>query len=107
MHLQIPFATLEWASMITKLTIDKAGRIVLPKPVRDQLRLLAGDALLLDSSGEKITLRPVRKNAPLRKKRGVWVYSTGEPLAASIVDADAEQIRSERAGRTGIARKLH
>jgi len=95
------------ASMITKLTIDKAGRIVLPKPVRDQLQLSPGDALQLDSSTEKITLRPVRKNAPLRKKRGVWVYSAGEPLAASIVDATAEQIRSERAGRTGIARKLH
>jgi len=102
MHLQIPFAT-----MITKLTIDKAGRIVLPKPVRDQLRLLAGDAFLLDSSGEKITLRPVRKNAPLRKKCGVWVYSAGEPLAAFVVQDTEEQIRRERADRTGIARKLH
>ena len=93
--------------MITKLTIDKAGRIVLPKPVRDQLRLLAGDALLLDSSGEKITLRPVRKNARLRKKRGVWVYSAGEPLAGFVVQDTEEQIRRERADRTGIARKLH
>ena len=93
--------------MITKLTIDKAGRIVLPKPVRDQLRLLPGDALLLDSSREKITLRPVRKNAPLRKKRGVWVYSAGEPLPAFVVQDTEEQIRRERADRTGIARKLH
>ena len=85
--------------MTTKLTIDKAGRIVLPKPVRDQLQLLPGDALQLDSNGEKITLRPVRENAPLRKKRGVWVYSTGEPLAASVVDATTQDIRSERTGR--------
>ena len=85
--------------MTTKLTIDKAGRIVLPKPVRDQLQLSPGDALQLESSGEKITLRPVRENAPLRKKRGVWVYSAGEPLAASVVDATAQHIQSERAGR--------
>jgi AbrB family looped-hinge helix DNA binding protein len=87
------------AFMTTKLTIDKAGRIVLPKPVRDQLQLSPGDALQLDSSGEKITLRPVRENAQLRKKRGVWVYSAGEPLAASVVDATTQDIRSERAGR--------
>jgi AbrB family looped-hinge helix DNA binding protein len=88
------------AFMTIKLTIDKAGRIVLPKPVRDELQLSPGDALQLDSSGEKITLRPVRDNAPLRKKRGVWVYSAGEPLTASVVDETAQRIRSERAGRT-------
>ena len=93
--------------MITKLTLDKAGRIVLPKAVRDHLRLLPGDALLLDSSSQKMTLRPVRKNAPLRKKCGVWVYSAGEPLAAFVVQDTEEQIRRERADRTGIARKLH
>jgi AbrB family looped-hinge helix DNA binding protein len=95
------------ASMITKLTIDKTGRIVLPKAVRDHLRLLPGDALVLDSNSEKITLRPVRKNAPLRKKRGVWVFSAGEPLSAFVVHATEEQIRSERVDRTGIARKPH
>ena len=71
------------AFVTRKLTIDKAGRIVLPKPLRDELQLAPGDALQMDSSGGKITLRPVRENAPLRKKRGVWVYSAGEPLADS------------------------
>jgi len=88
------------AFMTTKLTIDKAGRIVLPKPVRDELRLSPGDALQLDSSGEKITLRPLRENGSLRKKRGVWVHSVGEPLAASVVNETAQHIRSERAGRS-------
>jgi len=85
--------------MTTKLTIDKAGRIVLPKPVRDELQLAPGDALQLDSSGEKITLRPVRENPPLRKKRGVWVYGIGEPLAASVVDETVQRIRGQRASR--------
>ena len=85
--------------MTTKLTIDKAGRIVLPKPVRDELQLGPGDALQLDSSGEKITLRPVRENPPLRKKRGVWVYGIGEPLAASVVDETVQRIRGQRASR--------
>jgi AbrB family looped-hinge helix DNA binding protein len=44
--------------MITRLTLDKAGRIILPKPLRDELRLEAGDTLEVESSGEEITLRP-------------------------------------------------
>jgi len=87
------------AFVTRKLTIDKAGRIVLPKPLRDELQLAPGDALQMDSSGGKITLRPVRENAPLRKKRGVWVYSAGEPLAASVVEETVQRVRNERARR--------
>jgi AbrB family looped-hinge helix DNA binding protein len=37
------------AAMTTKITIDKAGRIVIPKPLRERLRLGAGDTLALQS----------------------------------------------------------
>jgi AbrB family looped-hinge helix DNA binding protein len=67
------------------LTIDKAGRVVLPKPLRDRLQLAPGDTLQLESEGERITLRPVRQNVMLKKELGVWVYQ-GEPADASIVD---------------------
>jgi len=83
-------------SMTGKLTIDKAGRIVLPKPVRDELQLSPGDTLEIENSGEEITLRPVRGNVPLRKKRGVWVFRAGEPLAASVVDETIRKVREER-----------
>jgi len=69
----------------TKLTLDKAGRVVLPKPLRDRLQLAPGDTLHLESEGENITLRPVRKNVMLKKELGVWVYQ-GEPTDASIPD---------------------
>jgi AbrB family looped-hinge helix DNA binding protein len=69
--------------MATKLTIDRAGRIVLPKPLRDRLQLAPGDTLHLESEGERITLRPVRKNVMPKKELGVWVYQ-GEPTHASI-----------------------
>src|SRR5579863_2655460 len=82
--------------MVGRLTLDKAGRIVLPKPLRDELRLEAGDTLEVESSGEEITLRPMRGNAQLRKKRGVWVYRAGEPLTQAIVDKTARQVRQER-----------
>lgn len=82
--------------MNDRLTIDKAGRIVLPKPLRDELRLEAGDTLEVESSGEEITLRPARGNAQLRKKHGVWVYRAGEPLTQAIVDKTVRQVREER-----------
>jgi len=52
------------------LTIDKAGRVVIPKPLRDQLHLNPGDILELEAHGEIMTMRPVRPVAPLRKERG-------------------------------------
>ncbi len=82
--------------MVARLTLGKAGRIVLPKPLRDELQLAPGDALEVDSSGEEITLRPVRVSSPLHKERGVWVYRTGEPLAASTAQDTLRQIREER-----------
>ncbi len=82
--------------MVTKLTLDQAGRVVLPKPVRDQLQLSPGDSLELESSGEEIILRPARGTAPLRKKKGIWVFRAGEPLSAVTVNDTIEETRSVR-----------
>ena len=82
--------------MTAKLQLDKAGRIVLPKPVRDGLQLAPGDTLELETSGEQITLRPLRGNAALHRKRGVWVYKAGDPLLEPTVRETLEQVRRER-----------
>jgi len=69
----------------TKITLDKAGRVVIPKPLREQMHLAPGDTLQLESEGERITLRPVRPRATLKKEYGVWVYQ-GELTDVSILD---------------------
>jgi AbrB family looped-hinge helix DNA binding protein len=80
--------------------MDSAGRVVLPKPLRDELDLGPGDALELESAGEKITLRPVRAAAPLTKEQGVWVFRTGQRLSAAATDDVLRQVREDRdAGR--------
>jgi AbrB family looped-hinge helix DNA binding protein len=82
--------------MITTLTIDKAGRIVLPKPVRDELQLSPGDSLEVESSEDRVILRPVRGNARIYKKQGVWVMHAGAPLSEDVVEKTIQQIRRER-----------
>jgi len=90
--------------MTAKLTLDKGGRVVLPKPLRDELLLVPGDTLELETQGERITLRPVRGAMPLRKERGIWVYSTGRPLSAATTDETLRQIREERNQQTRNSR---
>jgi AbrB family looped-hinge helix DNA binding protein len=82
--------------MSTRLTIDKAGRVVIPKPLREELHLEPGDSLEMDSTGEQITLRPVRGTGPLSKEHGVWVFHSGRPLPASATDEMLQQMREER-----------
>jgi AbrB family looped-hinge helix DNA binding protein len=86
--------------MTAKLTIDKAGRVVIPKRLRDKLRLVPGDVFELESREEEIVLRPVRDEAPLLKERGVWVYRTGNALSAETTDAVLRAIREERDGHS-------
>ena len=83
--------------MKTEITIDKAGRIVLPKDLRQQLHLSAGDILDLTVEAEQITLRPRQVAPPLQKERGVWVFRTGQPLTTSEVTESLHQIRNQRA----------
>jgi AbrB family looped-hinge helix DNA binding protein len=82
--------------MNVRLTIDKAGRVVIPKPLREELHLEPGDSLEMESAGEQITLRPVRGTGPLSKEHGVWVFHSGQALPASATDDMLEQIRHER-----------
>src|ERR1700728_3821185 len=84
------------ASMTTTLTLDKAGRVVLPKPVRDEMQLRAGDSLELESSEDRIVLRPRRGGVGLHQKQGIWVFSTGEPISAEATDETLRQMRRER-----------
>ncbi len=53
--------------MNTRPIIDKAGRVAIPKPLRDELHLERGDALEIESARERIILRPVRGKDRLRR----------------------------------------
>lgn len=82
--------------MRTRITIDDAGRVVIPKPLRDQLDLAPGDTLELETAGESITLRPARPTVSLTKEKGVWVFYTGQPLSQKMTDDVLGRIRADR-----------
>jgi AbrB family looped-hinge helix DNA binding protein len=79
--------------MPTKVSLDRAGRVVLPKLLREQMHLVPGDDLLVENEGDRITLRPVRAEALLKKEHGIWVYQ-GESSDVSIpklIDEEREK----------------
>jgi AbrB family looped-hinge helix DNA binding protein len=82
--------------MITTVTLDGAGRVVIPKTLRDALGLAPGDTLALASDGQRVTLQPVRSATALRKERGVWVFRGGKAVAASETDEAIENLRQDR-----------
>jgi AbrB family looped-hinge helix DNA binding protein len=85
--------------MTATVTIDKAGRFVLPKRMRDALHLKPGDALEIEREGEQLTLRhkPVHTKAQLEK--GVWVFDTGGRITNEMVNEVLDQTRREREER--------
>jgi AbrB family looped-hinge helix DNA binding protein len=82
--------------MSITVTLDKAGRVVIPKTLRDELHLEPGDTLELESQGEKMLLHPMRTTSPLRKERGVWVFRSGKKLSAADTDKALRDIRQQR-----------
>ena len=50
----------------------------------------------MESSEERIVLRPVRGNGRIYKKQGVWVFDSGEPLEGDVVNKTLRQVREER-----------
>jgi AbrB family looped-hinge helix DNA binding protein len=82
--------------MNARLSIDRAGRLVLPKPVREQLQIEAGESLEMESFEDHIILRPVRENATAYKKKGIWVFHTDAPVTASIVRDTIRRVRKDR-----------
>ncbi|HEY0454797.1 MAG TPA: AbrB/MazE/SpoVT family DNA-binding domain-containing protein [Verrucomicrobiae bacterium] len=57
--------------------IDKAGRIILPKSLREQLHLLPGDKLSLSLEGSGFKLEPEKMAGEYVKKGSVLVLTGG------------------------------
>ena len=81
-------------AMIT--TIDRAGRIVVPKSLRERFNLVAGTELEIEAGGDRLQLRRVDAEPALVRKKGILVHQ-----GSARTDLDvAAFIRAERESRS-------
>src|ERR1043165_2947989 len=60
-----------------RVKIDKRGRVVLPKSVRQELAIQPGDMLKVTIHGNKVALRPQKNTSGFIRKGHVLVFSSG------------------------------
>ncbi|MBI2192639.1 MAG: AbrB/MazE/SpoVT family DNA-binding domain-containing protein [Planctomycetes bacterium] len=83
------------------ISIDAAGRLVIPLPVRKQFQLVRGSVLELEIRSDGIVLRPQSRPLGLVEQDGLLVHhgeSSGDLLGA------IEMAREQR--NTDLARSL-
>ena len=85
-----------------KVPIDRAGRIVLPKGVRQELAIKAGDTLMISVHGSSLTLTPNRETTGFIRKGKALVFATagGESLSNETVSRLVNESRDERHGQS-------
>ena len=83
-------------NMNAEITIDNAGRVVIPKAIREGLRLSPGDALELEAFEDHLLLKPVRPQTPMVRKRGIWVYQPDNLLPSDAILEAIDAMRDER-----------
>ena len=81
-----------------KNTVDRFGRVVLPKKVREALGLVPGSSLEVDAEGDSVRLRPVTEKASWLEHSGVLVF---EGVAAGDVAGTIKAQREARGRRIG------
>jgi AbrB family looped-hinge helix DNA binding protein len=78
------------------VSIDRAGRVVIPKEVRDRLSLGADAEIELSVEGDEILLRPIRTRSRIIVEVDGWpVIQRVDGMATTDVDVqrwrDADQ----------------
>ena len=77
------------------ITIDRAGRVVVPKTLRDRFNLTAGTELEIKAVGDGLTLRRMGAETSLVRKHGILVHHGSARAALDV----GEFIRAEREAR--------
>jgi AbrB family looped-hinge helix DNA binding protein len=79
-----------------RTTIDKAGRLVIPRALRDRVGLAGGGEVELELDGASVRVSPVA-GTDLKDAAGLLVIpATGAPLTSEYV---RELIDADRHGR--------
>ncbi len=78
-----------------ELRIDKAGRIVLPKPLRDRLGFKPAMKLNAIENPEGVLIKRVQQRPSMVQVDGLWVHQ-GTAEAGANWERTLEDVRNER-----------
>ena len=79
--------------MKATLTVDKAGRIILPKRLRDSMHLTPGSKLDAELIGGRLQISPEEEeDPPFKMVDGIMVIQGGGPTPGGVAAA----VRRER-----------
>jgi AbrB family looped-hinge helix DNA binding protein len=79
-----------------RTTIDKAGRLVIPRVLRDRIGLAGGGEVKLELDGAAVRIEPVT-GSDLKEIAGLLVIpTTGTPLTGDLVRELIDADRHER-----------
>lgn len=81
------------------IPIDRAGRVVLPKNLRDRLGLQAGTEFEVIEEENRIILKPAEKEPKLVSKKGVLVFIPDADFSKEGEDV-VKKAREERDRRS-------
>ena len=82
-----------------KTTIDRAGRIVVPKALREAIGLEPGAEIELHASDGRIELGPAPLEVRLERRGRLLVavpVAATTPLSKAVVERTVAQLRTER-----------
>ena len=82
-----------------QLVLDKFGRMVLPKDIRQRFGLHAGDVLDAVERGDTLVLQPALRQDAVAQKRGVLVF-TGK--ACGDIERAVADHRHERLEQAAV-----
>lgn len=81
---------------IKETIVDRFGRIVIPKKIRDNFNLEPGAQIRFEESEQGILLKPIQGEPNLRWKDGVLVFSgsASEDLSNAVAKHREERVRN-------------
>ena len=86
------------------VAIDKAGRVVIPKEIREELAIAPGEKLRLSIQGDVVTLSPKKGGAGFFRRKNALVFSAAadDLLEREAVDDILSDLRQDRQIAAGL-----
>jgi AbrB family looped-hinge helix DNA binding protein len=79
-----------------EVTVDRFGRVLIPKKLRDKLGIKEGQSLELDEESGRLWLEPTTPTSALVRKGSVLIFQ------GQLLDADVDYVALDREKRMRV-----